>query len=86
MWSFLNLGFEFYGKVRLLKVFIFFCDVVYPRQFEELSESGEKVGEQSKAAAYELAASQADIEDKTLGVAEERQDPKEMKNPELSNR
>lgn len=44
-----------------------------PRQFEILSESGEKVGEPSKAIAAQLAAMQSQKEDTSCGFAEEGQ-------------
>jgi hypothetical protein len=43
------------------------------RQFEILSESGEKVGEPSKALAEQLAAMQSQKEDTSCGFAEEGQ-------------
>jgi hypothetical protein len=42
-----------------------------------LSERGDKVGEPSKAIADQLAAMQAEVEDNSLGTAEEGQDPAE---------
>ncbi len=51
------------------------------RQFEELSISGEKVGETSKAYQTQLAAQQAEQEDTSCGYAEEGQDGNETKPP-----
>ncbi len=48
------------------------------RQFEALSESGEKVGEPSKALAAQLAAMQSHKDDTSCGIAEEGQAEGEM--------
>lgn len=50
---------------------------MFRREFEELSERGEKVGEPSRALAAQLAAMQADQEDTSCSATEEGQDKKE---------
>lgn len=51
------------------------------RKFEELSESGEKVGEASKVLQQQLAALQAEEEDTSCGVVEEGQSNSETTDP-----
>lgn len=51
------------------------------RQFEELSERGEKVGEASKVLQEQLAALQAEEEDTSCGVIEEGQSNSETTDP-----
>lgn len=52
--------------------------LLWCRQFEALSESGEKIGEPSKALAAQLAAMQSHKEDTSCGFAEEGQAGEEM--------
>jgi hypothetical protein len=47
------------------------------KQFEELSDSGEKVGEPSRALSEKLAAMQAEVEDTSCTAVEEGQDAQE---------
>lgn len=58
-------------------VFLVWVSREMGRQFEDLQERGEKVGEASKVLVDKLAAMQADEEDTSCGFAEEGQDPAE---------
>jgi len=57
----------------IIAAFMIWCSNYMGKQFELLSESGEKVGEPSKALAAQLAAMQSQKEDTSCGFAEEGQ-------------
>ena len=57
----------------------------FSRQFEELSEKGEKVGEASKVISEKLAAMQAEVEDTSCTAVEEGQDHEDHSPRESNN-
>jgi hypothetical protein len=62
----------------VIAAFMIWCSDYMGRQFEILSESGEKVGEPTKALASKLAAMQSQLEDTSCGFAEEGQLDQEL--------
>lgn len=59
--------------------FLIWVSMYMGKKFEELHDSGEKVGEPSRA--YENSVLQAEVEDTSCSSVEEGQDDKEHKNP-----